>query len=222
MSGQKKLFNRHVKITYKDVENVESDPSNPRSIISRYENVTPVDADGRVGLTTRLKGYFCKARKWGDGFNFFYVTYNTEALKPEIFTSAHPDIGKKRVLEKLKIEIEDSLIYNKTRKLVRYNLFKIEYQKFNPGRRWESWTKDILLKNNITDHIETKFDDKSLEFDNLDYKLNAYEDLVILPDFDVTQTNSDGYYKNAKQKFVMLCSKPFALFKVSGTYKFTY
>ena len=101
-------------------------------------------------------------------------------------------------------------------------MFKIDHQKYNSGRRWESWTKDILLKNNITDHIETKFDDKTLEFNNLDYKLNAYEDLVILPDFDITQTNSDGYYKNAKSRFVMICSKPYTLFKVSGTYKFTY
>ena len=122
----------------------------------------------------------------------------------------------------MKIEIEDSLLYNSTRKFVRYNSFKIDHQKFNSSRKWESWTKDILLKNNITDHIETKFDEKSLEFTDLDYKLNAYKDLVILPHFDISQTNSDGYYKTRKSKYVMLYSKPYALFKVSGTYKFTY
>lgn len=78
------------------------------------------------------------------------------------------------------------------------------------------------MEKNIIDHIGTKFDDKSLEFTNLKYKLNAYEDLVILPDFDITQVNSDGYYKTNKDKFVMICSQPYALFKVSGTYKFSY
>ena len=220
MSGQKKLFNRMVKIIYKDVENIES--ANPsKNIVKRYENVTPVDADGRAGITLRVKGYFCKARQWDSGLDFYYKTLNTEVLKLEIFTSAYPDIGKKRILEKLKIEIEDLLVYSPTRKFVRYNLFKIDHQKYRPARKWESWTKDILLQNNITDHITTKFDDKSLTFTDLDYKLNAYKDLVILPDFEITQTNSDGY-KNAKSRFVMVCSKPYALFKVSSTYKFTY
>lgn len=69
---------------------------------------------GKEGVTLRLKGYFCKARKWGDGFNFFHLTYNTEPFKPEIFTAAHPDIGKKGVLERLKIEVEDYLTYTLT------------------------------------------------------------------------------------------------------------
>ena len=221
MSGQKKLFNKSIKLIYKDIENSESE--NPsRNIPKRHENVTPVDEDGIVGITLRVKGYFCKNRRWDSGLDFFYKTLNGEVLKPEVFTSAHPDIGKKRILEKLKIDVEDFLIYGTTRKFLRYNLFKIDHQKYNSGRKWESWTKDILLQNNITDMITTKFDDKSLEFLELDYKLNAYEDLVILPDFDISQNNSDGYYKNAKSKWVMVCSKPYALLNVSGTYKFTY
>lgn len=63
MSGQKKLLNRKVKIIYKDV-------SNAKPIIRRYENVTPVDADGCKGLTVQLKGYMCK-RMWDNGLDFF-------------------------------------------------------------------------------------------------------------------------------------------------------
>lgn len=58
MSGQKKLFNRHVKIIYKDVANIESDPTNPRPIITRYENVTPVDADGEGRSDTATERIF--------------------------------------------------------------------------------------------------------------------------------------------------------------------
>lgn len=64
MSGQKKLFNRKVKIIYKDVEN-----ANP--IVTRYQRVTPVDADGREGITLQLRRYFCKRRLWDEGFDFF-------------------------------------------------------------------------------------------------------------------------------------------------------
>ena len=118
--------------------------------------------------------------------------------------------------------MKDHLLYNPSRQFVRFNLFKIDHQKYNKSRRWESWTKDIRLEENITDHITTKFYERSIEFDDFNFKLNAYENLVILPDFYITQQNSDGYYKNAKDKFVMLCSEPYALFTVSGTYKFSF
>lgn len=62
---------------------------------------------------------------------FFYVRYNGEVLKPDIFTAVHPDIGRKCILEKLKIEFDDHLVYNTTRQFVWYNLFKIDHQKYN-------------------------------------------------------------------------------------------
>ena len=93
---------------YKDVGNTKPPPT-------RYENVT-----GSAGVTLRLKGYFCKRRLWDDGgLDFFYFdqgetysgqTYNGKVIKPEIFTAARFDIGKKRILEKLKIEVKDYLL----------------------------------------------------------------------------------------------------------------
>ena len=70
--------------------------------------MTPILSSGSTGATLRLKRYFCERRLWDDGrLDFFYFdqgetysgqTYNGEVIKPEIFTAAHSDIGKKRIL----------------------------------------------------------------------------------------------------------------------------
>lgn len=81
---------------------------------------------------------------------------------------------------------------------------------------------NVKLSDNITHLITMHMYGKTVEFKDLNYKLNANKYLIILPVFDIYNENSDGFYKNGSQNWVMLVSQAYVLFTVSGTYKISF
>ena len=141
-------------------------------------------------------GYLCKKFKWESesNLNYFYqrvTDYNslTPIEKLEVFTSSHPDIRKKRIIKDLTVTLDDYLVENKHHKFVFYNLVKINHDDFDKS----DVSKVKILFPSITT-IDDKIESKSIVINNLNWKLNANEDILILPSYLIDDTNTEGLY----------------------------
>ena len=125
--------------------------------------------------------------------------------KKQLFTSAHIDMGGKKS-EDLTVEFNYHLKYNKDREIILYSLVKVGFFKYRNYLCHNQW--GIKHEENIMDNIMTNISKKKLELENMNFKLNANEDLLILTDFWVMSQNADGHF-NDYTKLIFQIIKPF-------------
>ena len=84
--------------------------------------------------------------------------------------------------------MSDHLETDKDRQFVTYRLLKIDHT---------NYTKMTTALNKLFPSIQDESDrtfSKILKFDDLNYKLNPNEDLIILPETWIDNLNCDGHY----------------------------
>ena len=70
----------------------------------------------------REVGYYCQECLWTSGMSYFYNMIDGDVHKPELFTTAHINIGKK-IIEDMTFNF-DHLNYNKDCEIIQYLLVK--------------------------------------------------------------------------------------------------
>ena len=144
-----------------------------------------------------MESWLLSKRLWTSGMDYFYNIIDGDIQKPELFTSTHIDIRKKKIIEGLTVEFNDHLKYNKDHEIICYSLVKVDFSKYRNNHNHNKW--GIKHEENIMDNIKTNIYKKKLELKNMNFKLNANEDLLILPGFWVTSQNADGYFNDSNK-----------------------
>lgn len=65
--------------------------------------------------------------------------------------------------------------------------------------------------------INNDFFMKTINIYDVNYKLNAYEDILLLPSFDKNSSNADKFY-NRSSVLVMHTNRPYVMFNVLVIY----
>ena len=89
-----------------------------------------------------------------------------------------------------------------------------------PVVNWDKW--GISLWDNITDNITSPFYRRKITINDLNYKLNAQDHIIVLSDFYIHNMNANGYYNNATSKYVVHTNKGYTEFTITGMYKLNF
>ena len=187
MSFSKKLFVKKIKLIYRDAK------SQNKTAIEQMPSVktlvTPALIIWKVGYCQNVCGHL----EW-----IIFTTLSMVTYKNQNYLPVHTLIsGKKKIIEGLTVEFNDHLKYNKDHEIICYSLVKVDFSKYRNNHNHNKW--GIKHEENIMDNIKTNIYKKKLELKNMNFKLNANEDLLILPGFWVTSQNADGYFNDSNK-----------------------
>ena len=215
----KKILNKNIKLYYADAENASTPQyrSNVKIIpLIEYPTIT-------AGTPETRSGVFCRSRDWVfDGIDYFYNDINYRHESPEFFAVHHVHNSKKRIIKDLTIEYRDYLNKNKERRFADYNLFRINRDKFQKSNLDRS-TWGLSDVENITHGVFTRFSQRKITFTDLNFKLCANEDIIILPNYNVhVDVPTDGYYKSSRSSLVVHTDKPHMMFTITLTYTLSF
>lgn len=214
MNGKKVLFKQYLFPYY--------DPFS--SLVTwTTKRITPISGNKIIDAsytidsskTENKTGFFVGSYKWYllTGISHFYATINHYNQSPEFFGLTHHDIGKKRFVKDIEIRLNEHLISDKDRSFMKYRLLKNDHSNFSKTIMKNALDKLFPTIRAASDWMYSK----SLKLTDSNYKLNANEDLIILPETQVDSLNSDGHYEESS-RYAMLCDRPFCTFDILLTY----